>query len=62
MAVSLRETKSLPAQSASRAFICTRVSISVRGSGTFGGRTFAIGETGSSSSRTYQAKNCRNPE
>jgi hypothetical protein len=45
-----------------RARICSRVSTSVRGSGTFGGRTLTIGEASTSPSRTHQAKNCRNPE
>jgi hypothetical protein len=62
MARSRRETKSLPAHPASRACIWSAVSITVRGSGTFGGRTLTIGKTSSSPSRTHQAKNWRHPE
>jgi hypothetical protein len=62
IAVSRREVNSLPAHSASNALVCSLVSISVRGSGTFGGLMFTMGEASSSSSRTHQAKNCRHPE
>jgi hypothetical protein len=61
IAVSRREIRSFPAQDASSALVCSLVSISVRGSGTFGGLMFSIGEVSSSPSRTHQGKELTQP-